>query len=230
MSAPEFIVLYRWRLRPGYESEFEEAWSIVTRALIERGSMGSRLHRGDDGIWYAYAQWPSEAVRARANVQAPEVDGARRAMRAAVSEEFPEVTLTPSIDHLLSSQPVTRMRVARPTADLDGAIAFWTRVVGFELLSRFTGHDGYDGAILGNSETRWELEVTQHSSGFPLPSPTEEDILALYLSRSVAEAITDRLRQAGHLPHDHQNPYWKKVGASVHLDPDGYTLVVFPLD
>jgi len=54
-----FVVLYRWRLHRGREQAFVEAWSEVTRHLRETGgALGSRLHRGNDGLWYSYAQWP----------------------------------------------------------------------------------------------------------------------------------------------------------------------------
>jgi catechol 2,3-dioxygenase-like lactoylglutathione lyase family enzyme len=120
------------------------------------------------------------------------------------------------------------MRVARPTTDIERAITFWTQVVGLEILSRFEDHEGYDGVILGNSGGQWEIEVTRHSSGMPLPSPSEEDIIVLYLNKGVAREITDRLRHAGHPPKEHPNPYWQAMGSSVHADPDGYTLIILP--
>src|SRR5262245_3082183 len=71
---PGFVVLYRWRLHPGAEESFAEAWSRVTELLrSERGSLGSRLHRGSDGLWYGYAQWPSAAAREQA-FAGPSVD------------------------------------------------------------------------------------------------------------------------------------------------------------
>jgi catechol 2,3-dioxygenase-like lactoylglutathione lyase family enzyme len=122
------------------------------------------------------------------------------------------------------------MRVARPTTDIERAITFWTHVVGLEILSRFEDHEGYDGVILGNSGGQWEIEVTHHSSGMPLPSPSEEDIIVLYLNRELARGITDRLRHAGHPPKEHPNPYWQAMEASAHTDPDGYTVIIFPTD
>jgi hypothetical protein len=62
----------------------------------------------------------------------------------------------------------------------------------------------------------------------PLPSPSEEDIIVLYLNRELARGITDRLRHAGHPPKEHPNPYWQAMRAFVHTDPDGYTLIIFP--
>ena len=96
-----FVVLYRWRLRAGLEPSFVEAWSRVTEALrTAGGSLGSRLHRGNDGIWYGYAQWPSDEVRQRAFSLA--LDPAARAqMRAAVAESLPEIVLESVSDYLV---------------------------------------------------------------------------------------------------------------------------------
>jgi hypothetical protein len=98
---PGLVVLYRWRLRQGFESSFIEAWSRKTELLrSEGGSFGSRLHRGSDGIWYGYAQWPSEASRQRAFAQS--FDSAANAqMRAAVAESLPEIVLESVSDYLI---------------------------------------------------------------------------------------------------------------------------------
>jgi hypothetical protein len=91
-SAP-FVVLYRWRVRPDAVDGFVAAWSRVTERLHrDHGSLGSRLHRGDDGLWYAYAQWPSAEQRRRAFAAATEGADAA-AMDAAVVERLPEVRL-----------------------------------------------------------------------------------------------------------------------------------------
>jgi hypothetical protein len=83
------------------ESSFVAAWSSVTAALRDRhGSLGSRLHRGADGLWYAYAQWPSAEARRRA-FEAPLAPAARRDMDAAIAERFPEIVLEPVADYLV---------------------------------------------------------------------------------------------------------------------------------
>ena len=97
-DANMFVVLYRWRIRPGHETQFTDAWTQATQDLLLRGSMGSRLHRGDDGLWYGYAQWPSDAVRAAAFAGPGTTAGAR--MRAAIEESLPETRLTPVADFL----------------------------------------------------------------------------------------------------------------------------------
>lgn len=57
-----FAVLYRWRLDPACVDDFRHAWQEAThRIRDERGGLGSRLHHLGDGVWAAYAQWPSRA-------------------------------------------------------------------------------------------------------------------------------------------------------------------------
>ena len=98
---PGLVVLYRWRLHPGLEASFIEAWSRVTELLRSRGgSLGSRLHRGSDGIWYGYAQWPDDETRQRAFAH-PLDPAAAAQMRSAVAESFPEVLLEPVSDYLV---------------------------------------------------------------------------------------------------------------------------------
>jgi hypothetical protein len=100
-SVPGFAVLYRWRLHPGADESFVAAWSRLSELLLARGSLGSRLHRGPDGCWYSYAQWPSAAARDAA-FEGPPVDAdAIAALRAAVAESFDEIILTPVADYLV---------------------------------------------------------------------------------------------------------------------------------
>ena len=93
-------ILYRWKLKPGREREFVEGWEAITKHYLENAqSLGSRLHKGDDDTWYAYAQWPSEDVRLRAFAGADLADAAEK-MRSAIAERFPEVRLEVAADHL----------------------------------------------------------------------------------------------------------------------------------
>ena len=79
-----------------------EGWSRVSAGLLrERGSLGSRLHRGSDGIWYSYAQWPSSSARDEA-FALPAVDPhAGQMMHDAILERLPEVVLEPVADFLV---------------------------------------------------------------------------------------------------------------------------------
>lgn len=94
--------LYRWRLKPGREGDFEAAWAHVTAELREKcGSLGSSLHRGEDGLHYAYAQWPNREAREDACVTGEAFARAREAMRDATEEALPDVELTPMADYLV---------------------------------------------------------------------------------------------------------------------------------
>jgi quinol monooxygenase YgiN len=102
-SLPGVIMLYRWRLHAGSEDQFVQAWSSITRQLRdERGSLGSRLHKGEDGLWYGYAQWPDANVIADAFLQPVDELAAAR-MREAVLEDFAPMKLDPVADFLVFS-------------------------------------------------------------------------------------------------------------------------------
>ncbi len=95
------IFLYRWRIKPEKEAQFIEAWSEITAYYRENfDSLGSRLHRGDDGLFYAYAQWKFAEQRegAFANTHKPE---ARKKILEAIEESFPEVRLEILSDYLV---------------------------------------------------------------------------------------------------------------------------------
>ena len=99
---PGFVVLYRWRLNPGSEASFVDAWSKVSDLLrSERGSLGSRLHRGPDGIWYSYAQWPSSQARDDAFSLGSVDQQASEQMAQAIAERLPEIVLESVADFIL---------------------------------------------------------------------------------------------------------------------------------
>ena len=96
-----FIVLYRWRLVSELEDIFIGAWSEVTKFYLENcDSLGSRLHKGDDGIWYAYAQWKTSEQRKKASEKSSELKTAFKKMNKAIEERFPEVLLDARSDFL----------------------------------------------------------------------------------------------------------------------------------
>jgi heme-degrading monooxygenase HmoA len=98
-DASPFVVLYRWRIKPGAEDRFATAWAEATLGLLARGSLGSRLHAGDDGYWYGYAQWPDAHARAAAFASDAQHDAGLR-MRECIAESLPEIVLTPVSDFL----------------------------------------------------------------------------------------------------------------------------------
>ncbi len=98
-----FVVLYRWRVDPKLEQQFVENWSARTAYLQEkRDSLGSRLHRGSDGVWYGYAQWKSAEQRKQAfELESNNVSQSVEKMRKAIKESFPEIELEVVSDYLI---------------------------------------------------------------------------------------------------------------------------------
>ncbi len=96
-----FIAFYRWKLKRGKERQFRTAWTKVTLAIRKDcGSLGSRLHKAEDGTWAAYAQWPSKKLWKACRTLDAKTDIARRKMRAAVKQRFPSLYLTVRDDYL----------------------------------------------------------------------------------------------------------------------------------
>lgn len=95
------VFLYRWRIKPGFEQQFIDSWSEITAYYRKNaGSLGSRLHKGSDGLFYGYAQWKSAEDRSAAFENRP-AHPAREKMQEAVQESFDEIRLDPVADYLI---------------------------------------------------------------------------------------------------------------------------------
>ncbi|MBB3143073.1 antibiotic biosynthesis monooxygenase family protein [Halomonas organivorans] len=95
-----FYVLYRFKVKPGMEGIFKEGWRRMTQAIREqRGGLGSRLHRADDGWWVAYAKWPNRQAWASSQQRSESPDRDAAALMAeAIMERLPPIPLEPEID------------------------------------------------------------------------------------------------------------------------------------
>ena len=85
-----FAVIYRWRVIPGLEAQFEAGWRAGTaRISQEFGGWGSRLHKAGEGVYIAYAQWPDEATwkQAMETRMHHSDDEARRMYREAIAPD-----------------------------------------------------------------------------------------------------------------------------------------------
>ena len=114
-------------------------------------------------------------------------------------------------------------RIARPTADLPRAAAFYRDLLGLTVTGGFEGHDGYDGVFLA-LPGGGELELT---AGPVAPRPgTDEDLFVLYLAtRAEVAAFAAHLDAAGVPSVASRNPYWQRWGREF-LDPEGYRVLV----
>ena len=97
----KFAVVYRFRVRAGDEDRFRRAWARLTEAIRdERGGLGSRLHRADDGTWVAYAQWPDRATWERSRASESADPRASAELAETLEESLPPLLLEPWIDLL----------------------------------------------------------------------------------------------------------------------------------
>jgi catechol 2,3-dioxygenase-like lactoylglutathione lyase family enzyme len=121
---------------------------------------------------------------------------------------------------------VPKLRVARPTDDLDALIRFYQDGLGLQVLSRFENHDGFDGVMLGRAGAPYHFEFTHahgHSAGRAL---TRDNLLVFYLpDRTEWETAVRSMQDAGFEPVPAFNPYWDRNGATFE-DPDGYRIVL----
>ena len=106
METPRMLaVIYRWRVAPGKEQQFQVAWEFVTREfLANAGSLGSRLHRSSDGMWVAYAQWPDRDSWERATASSDEGRLALDSLSSVVLKTFEPLLLEPVADYLVGKE------------------------------------------------------------------------------------------------------------------------------
>ena len=119
-----------------------------------------------------------------------------------------------------------KLRVARPTDDVDALLTFYRDGLGLEVLYRFADHDGFDGVMLGHRNAPYHFEFTRargHTAG---RAPTQDNLLVFYFPDSTAwQAAIARMQSAGFAPVPAFNPYWDANGRTFE-DPDGYRTVL----
>ncbi|HTL35673.1 MAG TPA: VOC family protein [Kofleriaceae bacterium] len=122
--------------------------------------------------------------------------------------------------------PVTQIRFARPTSQLEAVVRFYRDGLGLAVLGTFSGHAGYSGVMLGLPGTDVHLEFTEHEHGSPCPAPTRDNLLVLYIPDARALAVlVARMQGAGYSPVAPENPYWLARGTTFE-DPDGWRVVL----
>jgi catechol 2,3-dioxygenase-like lactoylglutathione lyase family enzyme len=123
-------------------------------------------------------------------------------------------------------QPGAHLRVARPTDHLDEVTRFYRDGLGFEVIASFTGHDGFDGVMLGHRGQGYHFEFTHRAGHVEGRAPSNDHLLVFYLPDDAEwEAAVDRMRAHGYAPVPAFNPYWDAHGQTFE-DPDGYRVVL----
>ena len=121
---------------------------------------------------------------------------------------------------------VAKLRVARPSDNLDALLRFYGQGLGLTVLYRFEEHDGFDGVMLGREGAPYHFEFTRKHGHVAGRAPTEDNLLVFYLpDKDEWLAAIRRMRVAGFEPVPSFNPYWDRQGVTFE-DPDGYRIVL----
>ncbi|MEF9943072.1 MAG: VOC family protein [Burkholderiaceae bacterium] len=123
---------------------------------------------------------------------------------------------------------IPKLRVARPSNDLERLLTFYRDGLGFELLAGFEDHNGWDGIMLGHPSWPYHLEFTRHHDDQRAPrAPTPDHLLVFYIAdRDNWQRLLRRMFDAGFNQVSSVNPYWDAQGATFE-DPDGYRVVLY---
>jgi len=123
-------------------------------------------------------------------------------------------------------KPGTTIRFARPTDNLDRIVNMYLKGLDLIALSKFEGHDGFDGVLLGHPAQNYHLEFTQQKDHHAGKAPTKDNLLVFYIADSAEwEQQCNKMMEAGFAKVDSYNPYWDKQGNTFE-DIDGYRVVL----
>jgi catechol 2,3-dioxygenase-like lactoylglutathione lyase family enzyme len=121
--------------------------------------------------------------------------------------------------------PSPKLRVARPTDNLEAIIRFYEDGLGLAYIGGFTDHDGFDGVMLGDRFGPYHFEFT-HSAHPAGRSPSQDNLLVFYLpDEELWRSSVTRMKNCGYQPVPSFNPYWDRHGVTFE-DPDGYRVVL----
>ena len=73
------------------------------------------------------------------------------------------------------------LRVVRPSDDLAGNLAFYRDGLGFDVLTEFKDHDGFDAVILGHRKAAYHLAFVHKAGHKAGRAPSEDNLLVFYV-------------------------------------------------
>jgi catechol 2,3-dioxygenase-like lactoylglutathione lyase family enzyme len=118
------------------------------------------------------------------------------------------------------------LRVARPTDNLPAVIKFYRDGLGLDVLSSFSGHNDFDGVILGRKGSPYHLEFTRKRGHEAGKAPDQDNLLVFYIPDEAEwRSAIERMRKHGYEPVKSHNPWWDDGGMTFE-DGDGYRLVL----
>src|SRR5687768_20801 len=90
------------------------------------------------------------------------------------------------------------LRIARATDHLAEVIKFYRDGLGFEIVTSFEDHEGFDGVMLGHQGLPYHLELTRQQGHQAGVAPNEENLLVFYLpDRNEWQGAVDQMLAQG---------------------------------
>ena len=118
------------------------------------------------------------------------------------------------------------LRVARPTDNLSALCKQYVDGLGFNIISEFCDHDGFNGVIIGHEVHPYHFEFTHHIGTEVGRAPTKDNLIVFYIPDNddwlnACEAMSC----ASFEMVESYNPYWDANGKTFE-DIDGYRVVL----
>ena len=118
------------------------------------------------------------------------------------------------------------LRIARPTDNLKDIAVMYQKGLDLDILSHFEDHEGFDGIMLGHSDTPYHFEFTHHRGHSVGKAPTRDNLLVFYIpDKSEWDRRCRTILVAGFKQVVSYNPYWETSGKTFE-DVDGYRVVL----
>ena len=123
-------------------------------------------------------------------------------------------------------KPGSTMRVVRPTDNLAAIAEMYAKGLGFDVLTEFEDHRGFDGVILGHPKQPYHIEFTSQRGHKVGKAPTRDHLLVVYVpDKNDWQAGCAQMISAGFREMPSYNPYWDLHGRTFE-DIDGYRVVL----
>jgi catechol 2,3-dioxygenase-like lactoylglutathione lyase family enzyme len=119
------------------------------------------------------------------------------------------------------------LRVARPTDHLPEVIKFYRDGLGLEVLASFSGHNDFEGVMLGRKGSPYHLEFTHQRGHTAGKAPSWDNLLVFYIPDEAEwKSAIERMQWHGYKPVTSYNPWWDNGGKTFE-DVDGYRVVLY---
>lgn len=118
------------------------------------------------------------------------------------------------------------LRVARPTDNLEAIAKMYCQGLGFQRLSQFQNHQGFDGIIIGHPKESYHIEFTSQRGHQVGKAPTRDHLLVFYIpDQTEWEKACQSMISAEFQDVSSYNPFWDISGRTFE-DLDGYRIVL----